>query len=437
MKPPTRLRAGAAALALATVWLVTAMPVAALDQAPKLGLTPVDQEGAFFELTLEPGESTRLGVEAANFGAEEVEARTYAADVYSIINGGFGADLHAEPTSGATLWLDYPAQVATLGPEDAIVIDFEVAVPEATPPGEYVAALVIENVEPFRGSGALTVDQVNRSAIAVAIDVPGPRRPELQIGAVGHHAAGAQSVVTFAIDNPGNVHLKPAGDFALFDASGGELSAGPVTMDSVYAGTDTLLEAPLAELLPEGDYCAELRLVDSETGAADEIGCTAFSVAPAASAAPDASTTASRPAPLSLPSTDALRRAAPFIGIASIGMLLCAVVLVVLARRRRRAAEELDPVRRALRAEAAVSRAWIVRRGASAALAIEMVPGTPTAEGARIAFRLQQRLDELALERPLSILYLQGAGPIARSTAGIAPFYVRSQPSGSLRQAGA
>ena len=437
MKPPTRFRAGAAALALATVWLVIAMPVAALDQAPELGLTPVGQQGAFFELTLNPGETAQLRVEAANFGSGDIEARTYAADVYSIINGGFGADLFTEPASGTTLWLDYPAQVVTLGPQDAVVIDFEVAVPDATPPGEYVAALVIENVEPFRGSGAVTVDQINRSAIAVAIDVPGLRRPGLEIGAVGYHPAGTQSVVTFAIDNPGNVHLKPAGDFALFDASGRELSAGPVTMDSVYAGIGTLLEAPLADLLAEGDYCAELRLVDEETGAADEIGCTAFSVGPAASAAPDASTTASRPAPLWLPSTDVLRRAAPFIGMASIGLLLCALVLLVLARRRRRAAQALDPVRRALRTEPFVSRAWIVRSGASAAVAIEALPGTPTAEGSRIAIRLQKRLDELALERPLSILYLQGAGPVARSTAGIAPFYVRSQPSGSLRQAGA
>ena len=436
MKAP-RLRPGAAALALATGWLVIAMPVAALDEAPKLGLTPVSQAGAFFELTLEPGEGTQLQVEAANFGSVEVEARTYAADVYSIINGGFGADLPDETASGTTLWLDYPAQVATLGPQEALVIDFEVAVPEATPPGEYVAALVIENVEPFRGSGPVTMDQINRSAIAVAIDVPGPRRPELQIGAVGHQAAGAQSVITFAIDNPGNVHLRPAGDFGLFDASGRELSAGPVTMDSVYAGTGTLLEAPLADLLPEGGYCAELRLVDEETGAADEIECTAFSVGPAPTPAPDASSPASAAAPLWLPSTDVLRRAAPFIVIGLIGLVLCAVVLVVLARRRRRAAQTLDPVRRALGTEAAVARAWMLPHGESATVAIEAVPGTAPAEGSEIASRLQRRLDELALERSLSVLYLQGGGPIARGTAGIAPFYVRSHASGSLRQAGA
>lgn len=435
MKPPTRLRAGAAALALATAWLVTAVPVAALDEASKLGLTPLDQDGAYFELTLEPGEGTMLRVEAANFGASEVEARTYAADVYSIINGGFGADLYGEPAAGTTLWLDYQEQIATLGAHDALVIDFEVAVPDGTPPGEYIAALVIENVEPFRGSGSVTIDQINRSAIAVAIDVPGPSLPELQIGAVGHHVAGAQSVVTFAIDNPGNVHLRPAGDFGLFDASGRELSAGPVTMDSVYAGTGTLLEAPLAEMLPDGDYCAELRLVDEETGATDEIECLAFSVGAAAPPEPDASIAAAAPAPLRLPSTDSLRQAAPLIGIGLIGVLLCAFALLVVARRRRRAAGEMDPVRRALRTEAAVSRAWIVPRGESTALAIEA--GTDPAEASQIASRLQKRLDELGLMRPLSVLYLQGAGPVTRRVMGAAPYYVRLQPSGRPRRAGA
>ena len=433
---PPRLRPGVAALVLATGWLVTALPVAALDEAPELGLTPLDQNGAFFEVTLEPGEATMLRVEAANFGAAEVEARTYAADVYSIINGGFGADLYGEPATGTSLWLDYQEQVASLGPQEAVVIDFEVAVPSETPPGEYVAALVIENVEPFRGSGSVTIDQINRSAIAVAIDVPGPRRPELQIGAVGHHAAGTLSVLTFAIDNPGNVHLRPSGDFRLFDAAGRQLSAGPVTMDSVYAGTSTQLEAPLAELLPEGDYCAELELVDDETGATDQAECMAFTVGPAAPVTPDASSAASLPAPLWLPSTDILRQAAPFIGVGLIGLLLCAFALVMLARRRR-AARELDPVRRALRTEAAVKRAWIVRRGESAALAIEAVPGTDSAEASQIASRLQKRLDVLALRHPLAVLYLQGAGPVARGTAGAAPFYVRAQPSGPLRRAGA
>ena len=429
----SRLRSGAATLALlATGWLATPSPATALDEAPKLGLTPVDHPGAFFELTLDPGGSTVLHVEAANFGASEVEARTYAADVYSIINGGFGADLYGEPATGTTQWLDYPERVATLAPQDAIVIDFEVSVPAATPPGEYVAALVIENVEPFHGSGSVTVDQVNRSAIAVAIDVPGAHLPQLQIGAVGHHVTGVQSVVTFGVDNPGNVHLRPRGDFRVLDASGVEVGAGPAIMDSVYAGTTTLLEVPLPELLPEGDYCAELRLVDEETGAADETECLAFRVGPAA-VAPGADP-ASGPLPPWLPSTDAMRQAAPLI-LLGLALILVTVGLLMQARRRR--ADEMEPVRRALRSEPAVVRAWIVRRGASPALAIEGVAGTATADGSQIAARLQRRLNEMALRRPLPVLYLQGAGPVARGTGGTAPFYERQHAPEPLRPAGA
>jgi LPXTG-motif cell wall-anchored protein len=329
----SRLRAGSATLALlAGAWLATAAPVAALDEAPKLGLTPIDHGGAFFELILAPGESTTLSVEVANFGAEQVDARTYAADVYSIINGGFGADLHAEPSSGTTLWLTYPEQVVTLAAQDAIVVDFAVTVPAATPPGEYVAALVIENVEPFRGSGSVAIDQVNRSAIAVAIDIPGPRAPALEIGEVGHHVAGTQSVITFGVGNPGNVHLRPAGDFVVFDASGREVGAGPAVMDSVYAGTGTLLEAPLPAVLPEGDYCAVLRLVDEETGASDESECLTFTVGPAS---PQAANPVSGPLPVWLPSTDAMRAAAPLLVI-GLALVLAMLGFLVIRRRRRR-----------------------------------------------------------------------------------------------------
>ncbi len=217
-------------------------------------------------------------------------------------------------------------------------------VPTGTPPGEYVTALVIENVDPVRGSGSVSIDQINRSAIAVAIEVPGPLRAEVQIGAVNHHRAGRQSVVTFEIDNPGNVHLKPAGDFRLLNADGILLSEGHLTMDSVYAGTSTLLEAPLADLLPAGDYCAELRLSDENTGAEDMSECLAFSVPTAPAPDGDASGPGSQSLPVTLPSSGMLTRAAPFIGFGLIGMALLGIALLMVTRRhRRRAALNPEP----------------------------------------------------------------------------------------------
>jgi hypothetical protein len=431
---PLRVRTTLAIVLLAIQGIVTAVPVAALDEAPKLGLTPIDHDGAYFEITLAPGQRRALQVEAANFGAAEVLARTYAADVYSIINGGFGADLFGEPTTGTTLWVDFPTREALLGPGDALVIDLEVAVPASAQPGEYVAALVIENVDPVRGSGSVTIDQVNRSAIAIAITVPGARDPDLEIGGVAHTVAGGRSVVTFEIDNPGNVHLRPEGSYRVLDADDREVGAGSVAMDSVYAGTETLLEAPLAELLPEGNYCAELSLTDPATGVGDATACVPFTVGPT-----DAGSVPPR-GPGSLPSTDLLLRAASFIAL--LGLVLSVIALFLVARRRRRRSEApagiaLDDLRAALAGEDAVSRAWIVPRGSTMALAIEASPGTQTADGAELVIRVRRRLAEMALDARLSVLYLQGSGPVDRATAGVAPFYSRRQGTVPLRGAGA
>jgi hypothetical protein len=265
----------ASALAMASV-----TPVLATHEPPRLGLTPLGESGSFFDLTLDAGEAADLHVELANFGHAELVARTFSADVYSIINGGFGAALFGEPSSGATRWLEYPAQQIALGPAEGLVIDFSVSVPAGTPPGAYITSLVAENVEPYHAAegGDVAMEQVNRTAVAIAIDVPGMREPALDIGAVGHKAAAGTSFLSFEVRNRGNVHLKPAGEFALRDAAGRGLAQAPAVMDSVYAGLQTLFEAPLATVLSPGDYCAELSLTDAETGAADAIDCLPFTV---------------------------------------------------------------------------------------------------------------------------------------------------------------
>src|SRR4051812_9477393 len=74
-------------------------------ETPRLGIRPIDYEG-YFTLEMKPGEKKKLTVELGNYGTQSVKARTYAADVYTLINGGFGVRLDGEATSGTTLWLD-------------------------------------------------------------------------------------------------------------------------------------------------------------------------------------------------------------------------------------------------------------------------------------------------------------------------------------------
>jgi len=257
-----------AVIGLFAVLIAVLVPTAALGQSGqiKLALLPVDQPGSFFDLRMLPGETRSLAVDIANDGEAAIVARTYAADVYTIINGGFGARLRDEPVSGMTEWLDYQTDLMPLAVGEAIRRTFVVTVPTDTGPGEYITSIVLENDLPLHSTGAVGLNQVIRQAVAVVVTVPGQRRPGIAIGKASHKVLAGRSVVSVAVDNSGNVRLKPLVDFQLLDASGTQLSQASVQMDTFYARTSTFIEVQLASLLLPGAYAVRLTVEDSAHG---------------------------------------------------------------------------------------------------------------------------------------------------------------------------
>jgi len=235
-------------------------------EMPKLGIKPVGEDGIFFTETIEPGKSADLSVEFFNPGSFDIEVLTYAADVYSLINGGFGAELAGEPASGTTTWLSFEPQQFDLRRGKGVQVPFAVAVPEETAPGEYITSLVIQTAEAIKGTGDLAVDQILRQAVAVAITVPGDQRPGLELGAASYKDNAVVDSLLFEVRNTGNVHLKPQGTVRIVDATGAEILSAEVAMDTVYAGTTTMLELGLSEPFRLGEYQAFLELGDPDRG---------------------------------------------------------------------------------------------------------------------------------------------------------------------------
>lgn len=330
------LRTIAAALLTTLLSVAMSEPTSAAHQPAQLGLTPVGQSGSYFDLTLLPGESRELQVELGNFGDEAVDARTYASDVYTIVNGGFGTELFGEAPSGITLWLDYASREVTLAPGAAVTIDFVISVPPDTPPGEYITGLVAENASPFAGSAqdGVAIHQVNRTAIAVAIEVPGPRRPALEIGGVTHAISAGTSVVAFHLSNSGNVHLVPAGDFTLRNHEGSALADSAVRLDTVYAGTSAIVEVPLSAPLSVGDYCAELSLTDPKAGADAATDCLPFTVT--SPIEPDGASSEPGIGPIVGGTVDAVAANGLLITLIALAVLLSVAFVVFVRRRRRR-----------------------------------------------------------------------------------------------------
>ena len=286
-----------AAIGLFALLTSVLAPSAAFAQdAPiRLALLPVGQPGSYFDLVMQPGETRSLAVDIANDGQAAIVARTYTADVYTIINGGFGAQLRGEPATGTTTWLTYPTTVMPLAVGEGIRRSFGIAVPADAGPGEYITSIVLENDAPLHSSGGVSVDQVIRQAVAVVVTVPGQRTPSLVIGAASQKVVADRSVVSVAVDNSGNVRLKPLISFELLDPAGTEISHASVQMDTFYAVTSTSIEVPLAAILSPGTYTVRLTVEDPAHGLQVVTASVPLVVealpagSPAATRAPDAS----------------------------------------------------------------------------------------------------------------------------------------------------
>ena len=263
----SRVLTAMVALTWAAVGLVAAAPVHAAEQPVQLSAKPVNQPGQYFDLTLRPGQTRQLQIALGNHGTSTIAARTYAADVYTIINGGFGARLRDDTPGGTTAWLDYPSQVLTLLPGRATVRTFTVTVPSGTPAGEYITSLILENNAPIKGEGSVRLDQVVRQAVAVAVRVPGPLHPGLTIGHATHKLSAGRSVIGVEVSNTGNMRLTPSARLVLHDHSGAVVSRAKVAMDSFYAKTATKVEITLATALDPGKYTVDLSLDDPDRDA--------------------------------------------------------------------------------------------------------------------------------------------------------------------------
>jgi hypothetical protein len=259
----------------------------AKDVPPAFLFHPKDEGQSYFAIEMEAGTEQAATVVIGNAGEAPVTARTFAADAYSLVNGGFGVREDGEAVSGTTTWLDYEAVELELPPTEAREQEFTVTVPEGTAPGQYITGLVVQTAEPIAVGTSSMLRQTIRKAIAVLITVPGEVAPEFSIGEASLRQSVSANSLLVDIENSGNVLVKPEGTITVTSSDGVELVQAPIAMGSVYAGTATQIEVPIPLLLEPGSYEVAVSLSDAETGAVAEADL-GLDVAANAEATPDA-----------------------------------------------------------------------------------------------------------------------------------------------------
>ena len=332
----TLVAGGVALLALG------APPAGAATPSAQVNISPVGTAAPYFTVSVPAGASHRLTVALSNPGRTGAEADTYAANVYTIVNGGFGAGLQGQPGSGVTTWLAYPARTVRLGPGRSEQLSFTVSVPKGTAPGEHVTSLVVQEQAQAKSAGAVALDQVTREALPIVIDVPGRLGPAMTIGTAVPSSFAGRTTIAVSMTNTGNLRLHPDARLVVTNANGRAVGTVAVKMGTVYPGDSTTVEGTLNTALAPGHYTVAADLSDSTLGvAAQHEGLSiAVSAAPHYVAAPAPSASTRQPSQITrgLPITLA------------VGLVLAALLAGVAATtggaylRRRRAATNGAPL---------------------------------------------------------------------------------------------
>jgi hypothetical protein len=222
--------------------------------------------GSYFDPTIEAGESATLKVTLANAGEVTQDLRMYAIDAHTDNGGGFAAAEYGTPPNDVTQWVELEDTVYTLEPGKGVETTFVVTVPEGTPPGQYITAVVGAQAQPLEVEGSEGFSQVLRYPVPVFITVPGETTAGFETGAITLTAQPDALVASVELINTGDVRVRPEGSIDLLDPDGNLLASYPVEMQSIYAHDQTTLGIGFTGIAAYDSYQVRVNLTDDETG---------------------------------------------------------------------------------------------------------------------------------------------------------------------------
>lgn len=128
---------------------------------------------SIFVHIMKPGETVEEGIRAINNSDVIQTLLVYATDTSPASAGGFACKQLAEPKENVGTWINLKQTEITLEPKTNRVIPFTITVPENYDVGEHDACIAIQTkAAPSKGEeGGMSIG--TRSAIRVAITVPG------------------------------------------------------------------------------------------------------------------------------------------------------------------------------------------------------------------------------------------------------------------------
>ena len=181
---------------------------------PPMTVTVNQPSGAvnnFFELTAQPGQTTSAGsLQVRNQTSRRITVLLDPVRGLTASTLGSAYGLRSSSKKGAAKWVSLSTRKVVLAARQATRVPVSVSVPSGAEPGEYLAGIGVQSAaaDEVRLKGNLAVSQVQRYAVGLVANLPGPRNPGIKLTGVGLDREPAG--VTFKIRgrNSGNEILQ-------------------------------------------------------------------------------------------------------------------------------------------------------------------------------------------------------------------------------------
>lgn len=219
-------RSLAASLALLVLLAVPAYPATAQGKL-EYGARAAHRSGGSEPATgyhhgIESGVLIVDAVEILNHGNDARSFDVYARDMVASNAGSLTAAPREVDPVGAGGWIDVDTDTLTIDPHESALVAFSVLAPVGTPPGRYVAAILVEPVVEASQTG---ISSRTRIALPVELEVLGEVDLGVEVGVPRSTRSGGEVLFDVTVTNVGDVSFSADGSLSVDRSFGGSLTA--------------------------------------------------------------------------------------------------------------------------------------------------------------------------------------------------------------------
>lgn len=163
---------------------------------------------SIFVYDIEPGESKQDTVLVSNNTDENKKIEVYAVDGQTTNSGSFACKQKVEASTGAGAWIELDQSEIRLDAGKQQEIPFEVTLPKQVDVGEHNACIVVAEASSETQESGGGVSLRFRSALRVAISVPGDIDKSLSLDSIQlEQTSSGDYILVAQLENTGNVSL--------------------------------------------------------------------------------------------------------------------------------------------------------------------------------------------------------------------------------------